>query len=213
MTRLVFLGPPGAGKGTQAKTLAAALHIPHLSTGDVLRAGARERSPLGVEAERFMNAGELVPDELVWGLVRERISRPGAEDGFLLDGFPRTIAQAEALESTAPVERAILFEIPEKVLVERLTQRWSCPKCGSVYNLATQPPKTPGHCDREGERLVQRPDDRPEAVQNRLAVYHRQTAPLVDFYRTKGTLVPVDASGTVDEVAARLRRAVGATPV
>ena len=212
MHRIVFLGPPGAGKGTQAAGLARSLGIPHLSTGDLLRSAVATGTPLGREAEGFMKAGRLVPDDLVLRVLRERLERPDASGGFLLDGFPRTVAQAEALDRIAPIDRVVSFEIAPAVLVRRLSERRVCPQCQSVYNLASQPPKAPGRCDREGAELVQRPDDRPEAIQVRLDVYAKQTAPLIEFYGARGALRPIDASGTPAEVGARVRSAVGASP-
>ena len=208
MARIVFLGPPGAGKGTQAKELSRALGIPHLSTGDLLRSAIRSRSPLGLEAEKFMQAGQLVPDDLVLRLLSEELARPTTRSGYLLDGFPRTRPQAEALESIAPVERVLYFDIPEALLVDRLTQRRTCPTCGTSYNLTTQPPKDAGRCDRDGTTLVQRPDDRAEAVRTRLEVYRRQTAPLLDYYERSSRLRRIDATGDVASVGRRVRAAV-----
>lgn len=209
MHRIVFLGPPGAGKGTQAIEIAHALGVPHLSTGDLLRAAVAARTPLGLEADGHMRAGRLVPDPLVLRILGERLERPDAREGFLLDGFPRTVAQAEALARVTPIDRVIAFEIPEAMLVERLTQRRQCPSCGSVYNLASRPPVRPGVCDRDGTALEARSDDRPEAVRTRLAVYQEQTAPLVAHYRALRLLVPVDATGTTDDVRQRIRAALG----
>ena len=209
MNRIVFLGPPGAGKGTQASRLAQALGIPHLSTGDLLRAAVAARTPLGLEADGHMRAGRLVPDELVLRILGERLAAPDARAGFLLDGFPRNLAQAEALARRTPIDDVVSFDLPSNVLVERLSGRWICPKCQSTYNVASQPPKVAGRCDRDGVELLQRPDDRPEAVATRLRVYEEQTAPLLDFYRTAGLLRPIDADGTPDEVAARVRAAIG----
>jgi adenylate kinase len=207
--RIVFLGPPGAGKGTQAVELAKELRIPHVSTGDLLRSAVARRTPLGLEANRYMSEGKLVPDELVLRLVGDRISQSDAFGGFLLDGFPRTIAQAERLDSVAPVERVVAFEIPEQLLLERLTQRRHCPVCGTVYNLSTSPPKRePNRCDNDGSLLAQRPDDQPEVVRTRLVAYHQQTAPLLDYYRGRGLLRPIDATGTPAEVAQRIRFAL-----
>lgn len=208
MHRVVLLGAPGAGKGTQAKRLAATLGVPHLSTGDILRAAVHERSPLGVEADRYMRAGELVPDPLVLGLLEERLARPDARAGFILDGFPRNLAQAERLATITPLDAVLYFEIPESLLLERLTQRWSCPKCGTVYNSSTLPPKQPGRCDRDGTELVHRTDDTPEAVRQRLRVYAEQTAPLLEHYRRRGVLRTLDATGTPEGVADRLNRAL-----
>ncbi|MGI0055249.1 MAG: adenylate kinase [Thermoplasmata archaeon] len=205
MHRIVFLGPPGAGKGTQAAELARSLGIPHLSTGDLLRNAVAAQTPLGKDAEGYMRAGQLVPDDLVLRMLEERLGQPDARAGFLLDGFPRTIPQAEALLRLTPADRVISFDVPASVLVERLGQRRVCPQCQSVYNLRSRPPSSPGKCDRDGTELVQRPDDLPQAITTRLEVYQRQTAPLLDFYRARGILRPIDASGTPGEVAARLR--------
>jgi adenylate kinase len=208
MHRIVFLGPPGAGKGTQAATLATELHVPHLSTGDLLRAAVAEKTVLGVEANGYMTAGQLVPDALVLQLLRERLGRADAARGFLLDGFPRTPEQADALAGITPIDRVVAFEVPTSVLVDRLSGRWICPTCQTVYHTTSMPPRAPGRCDKDGTVLVQRPDDRPEAVRTRLHVYAEKTAPLIDYYRENGLLRPIDATGTPAEVAARVRAAI-----
>ena len=209
MKRIVFLGPPGAGKGTQAAQLARELGVPHLSTGDMLRAAASARTPLGLEADGHIRAGRLVPDDLVLRILHERLDQPDAKAGYLLDGFPRNLAQAEALGNFAEVDRVISFDISPELLVRRLSDRRLCPKCQSVYNVASKPPKVADRCDRDGTVLIQRPDDRPEEVTTRLKVYAEQTAPLLEYYRKRGLLRGIDASGTPDEVAARVRRALG----
>jgi len=203
----VFLGPPGVGKGTQAARLAQELRVPHLSTGDILRAAVAARTPLGLEAEGHMSAGRLVPDDLVLRILRERLASPDTREGFILDGFPRNRAQAEALSGITPVDVVLALDLPSDVLVERITGRWVCPTCQSVYHVRNNPPKVAGRCDRDGHELIQRPDDRREAVETRLKVYTNQTAPLLEFYRGRGLLRPVDASGRPDEVGARVRAA------
>jgi len=204
--RVVFLGPPGAGKGTQASLIARELGIPHLSTGDILRAAVAAKTPLGLEADGHMRSGGLVPDPLVLEILHERLDQPDAKVGYLLDGFPRNLAQAEALGKFSEVERVVSLEISPDLLVQRLSERRICPKCQSVYNLSTQPPRVTDRCDRDGTALVQRPDDRPEAVTMRLKVYAEQTAPLLEYYRKRRLLREVDASGTPDEVTARIRK-------
>ena len=208
MYRLVFLGPPGVGKGTQAALLARELRLAHLSTGDLLRAAVAARTPLGLEADGHMRAGRLVPDDLVLKILKERLGQPDASAGFILDGYPRNLAQAETLDRITPVDRVISFELPSEVLVHRLSARRLCPQCQSVYNLESRPPRVPGRCDRDGAELIQRPDDRPEAVETRLKVYTEQTEPLLEFYRTRRLLSPVDAGGTPEDVARRLRAAL-----
>lgn len=205
----MLLGPPGSGKGTQAEAIATAFGIPHLSTGEILRTAARAGTELGRRAERFMNQGHLVPDELVLGIVEERLRAPDCRPGFLFDGFPRTVAQAEALERFAPVDRVLAFEIPEAELMVRLTGRRSCPTCGTVYNVVTRPPKVPDTCDRDGTALQRRADDEPAAARTRLEVYTRQTAPLLEFYERRHRLHRIDATGTPEAVADGLRRATG----
>jgi adenylate kinase len=212
--QLVFLGPPGAGKGTQAAILARELGIPQISTGDMFRAAVRDQTPLGREAQRYMEAGQLVPDEVTIGIVEERLRADDCREGFILDGFPRTVAQAEALDrilaaAGRPLEWAVEFVIGEEEVVRRLAGRRTCPRCGAVYNVYTQPPQREGRCDRCGEPLVQREDDREETVRARLAVYRRQTAPLVDFYEAGGRLVRIDASRAPGEVTAALKEALG----
>jgi adenylate kinase len=208
MPRIVLLGPPGAGKGTQAQSLAKDLGLPHISTGDLLREAVRARTTLGDEANVSIRAGRLVPDELVLRILRDRLARPDAVTGWILDGYPRNVAQADELDRLTPIDRVIWFDIPENALVERLTQRWTCPKCGTVYNLVTRPPKRPEVCDVDGTTLTQRADDAPAAVRTRLLVYRDQTEPLLEHYRRLVRLTPIDASGTPEQVARRLRTAL-----
>jgi adenylate kinase len=209
VSRLVFLGPPGAGKGTQAMELSKRLRVPHLSTGEMLRAAIRDGTPLGVEADTFVRAGRLVPDELVLRILTERFRADDVRAGFILDGYPRNRSQAETLAGITPVEHVVYFDIPERHLVDRLTQRRSCPSCGTVYNLLTQPPKADERCDREGAALIQRADDAPDAVRTRLRIYREQTAPLLVYYQENRLLRTIDAGGTPAEVSARLWAAIG----
>src|SRR3954451_16666775 len=190
---LILLGAPGAGKGTQAQRLAVRFGIPQISTGDMLRAARREGTPLGKKAEEYMNKGQLVPDEVVIGLVEERLGRPDAKDGFILDGFPRTIPQAQALDALLQkLGRSNILVVdvmvPESVLMDRLGGRLSCPTDGASYHVKFTPPKTPGVCDSCGTALITRADDQPEAISQRLREYHGKTAPLVDYYSRRNVL-------------------------
>jgi adenylate kinase len=210
---LILLGAPGAGKGTQAQKLATRFGIPQISTGDMLRAARREGTPLGKEAERYMSAGQLVPDQVVIGLVEERLGRPDAKSGFILDGFPRTIPQAETLGKVlqklgrAPL-RVIDVQVPESVLIERLGGRLSCPRDGASYHVKFTPPKKEGVCDTCGTALVTRADDKPEAISQRLREYHDKTAPLVDYYQKAGLLRTVDGVGELELVLGRVTSAL-----
>ena len=206
---LVLLGGPGAGKGTQAERLAERLGIPQVSTGDLFRENLRERTELGLLAQGYMDRGELVPDEVTVAMVRERLSRPDAARGAILDGFPRTIAQAEALEEMldgmgAQLAAVPYIRVPEDVLLARLAGRWTCRKCGAMYHELFSPPQVPGICDKCGGELYQRPDDTPETQKRRIQVYFEQTAPLIDYYRQKGLLIEVDGRASIEEVEAVL---------
>lgn len=206
--RFVFLGPPGAGKGTQAAQLARSWGIPHLSTGDLLRAAVAAGTPLGKEADGYMRAGRLVPDALVLRLLKERLGRPDAARGFVLDGYPRTLPQAEELARITPIDVAVWFEVEPHRLVDRLAGRRVCPTCQRVYHVLTRPPRRAGRCDDDDSELLQRPDDQPGAVAVRLEVYARDTAPLLQHFRSLGVLRTVDANGSPAEVGARLAAAV-----
>jgi adenylate kinase len=211
---LILLGAPGAGKGTQAQRLAVRFGIPQISTGDMLRAARREGTPLGKKAEEYMTAGKLVPDDVVIGLVEERLQQPDAKAGFILDGFPRTIPQAEALDAVLKkLGRSRIsvvdVQVPETVLQERLGGRLSCPKDGASYHVKFTPPKKEGVCDTCGAPLVVRADDRPEAISKRLAEYHEKTAPLAAYYGKAGVLKSIDGVGELEVVLDRLVRALG----
>jgi adenylate kinase len=213
---LVLLGGPGAGKGTQAERLAQALEIPQVSTGDLFRYNLKNETELGLLAKGYMERGELVPDEVTVGMVRERLSRPDAQRGAILDGFPRTIAQAEALETLlsdlgAELAVAPYIQVPEDVLLARLAGRWTCRACGAMYHQLFSPPQQAGVCDRCGGELYQRPDDTPETQKHRIQVYLDQTAPLIDFYRRKGLLAEVDGRPGIDEIQTRLLEIVRAS--
>lgn len=210
--RLVLLGPPGAGKGTQAATVAAAHGIPHISTGDIFRANLRDETPIGLEAKEYMDAGDLVPDDVVIRMVADRLTADDTDEGFLFDGFPRTIEQAEALEAVleeadTPLDAVVNFDIDLDELVERLTGRRSCPD-GHIYHVRANPPEVEGVCDIDFQDLFQRDDDTEDVVRNRMDVYRDQTEPLIAFYEARDLLVSIDAVGQVSEVTGRIDAAV-----
>jgi adenylate kinase len=212
--RLVFLGPPGAGKGTQARELAREWGVPQLATGDMLREAVAAATPVGREAKRHMDEGALVPDRVVIGVVAERLAKPDAARGFILDGFPRTIAQAEALAALLKdhgwaLDRVIYFDVSEGELLRRLTGRRICRGCQAAYHLVSAPPARPGVCDRCGGELYQREDDGEATVRNRLEVYARQTAPLLDYYRQRGLLASVRGEGAIADIRTAIRGAAG----
>ena len=207
--QLVFLGAPGVGKGTQAEQVSAKLKIVKISTGDLLRAGVAEKSPLGLEAKHYMDRGDLVPDNIAIGLVDEKIGSPECQRGFILDGFPRTIPQADSLSAILRKRRLVLdrvvhFVMPREEVVKRLTGRRSCLQCSAVYHLDYRPSKREGLCDACGAALVQRSDDVKETVESRLTVYEEQTSPLIAYYGKSNMLAELDGMGSVDDVQARL---------
>ncbi|MFN5011874.1 MAG: adenylate kinase [Gammaproteobacteria bacterium] len=213
--RIVFLGAPGSGKGTQSQRLVERHGIPQVSTGDLLRAHVRDGTELGRRAKSVMDAGQLVDDATILGMVRERLAAPDAARGFILDGFPRTVPQAEGLEQMLaaigqPLDAAVLFNVDSGLLVKRISGRRTCQDCGRVFNVHTAPPPSPPPCDGQCEtpRLVQRPDDKEETVARRLAVYDEQTRPLVGFYEQRGLLRSIDAEGDLPTVTARLEAAL-----
>jgi adenylate kinase len=210
---LVLLGGPGAGKGTQAERLSQNLGIPQVSTGDLFREHLKQETELGLLARGYMERGELVPDQVTVDMVRERLSRPDAAGGAILDGFPRTIAQAEALNgllSELGSQLAVVpyIQVPEDVLLERLAGRWTCKKCGAMYHQLFNPPEVTGVCDRCGGELYQRPDDTPETQKHRIEVYFEQTAHLIDYYGEQGLLVEVDGRQGIEEIQAELLQIV-----
>jgi adenylate kinase len=207
---VVLLGPPGAGKGTQAPVLAKAIGGVHLSTGDMLRDAVRQGTPYGQKAREYMERGELVPDPIVLGMVMERLAQPDAQRAFVLDGFPRNVVQARALDAALAaagkqLDLATNIRVPRDVLVDRLSGRWICQNCQAIYHEANNPPSRPGVCDRCGGELRQRADDRAESVQRRLQVYSDETVPLVDYYRSQGKLREVDGDQPLSQVTAQLR--------
>jgi len=212
---LILLGAPGAGKGSQAAPLMARLGVSHISTGNMLREARRSGTELGRKAAEYMDSGRLVPDEVVVGLVEERLGQPDAAKGFILDGFPRTEAQADALmamleRNGRTVDHVIQLDVPEEVLVARLSGRRSCPKCGRPYHIKFTPPKNDNVCDDCGVELVWRNDDRPESVRQRLEVYEEQTAPLIAYFKQQGLLRPIDGQGSVETVLDRVMGVLGA---
>jgi adenylate kinase len=211
--RLIFLGPPAAGKGTQARRLAVQFSIPHISTGDILRAAINQGTYLGREAKRYMDQGALVPDDVMIGIIKERLRNKDCTGGFILDGFPRTIPQAEALSKLlksmkTPLNYVVNMVVPVEEIVRRLSGRLTCQNCGRMFNLMLDPPKTLGRCDCCGGPLIQRADDRIDTVHDRLEVYRQSTQPLIEYYAARGLLTTIDGTGTIDTIAKRIGEAV-----
>ncbi len=209
--RLVFLGAPGVGKGTQADRVAAHIHAPKISTGDLLREAVRNTTPLGVEAKSYMDQGKLVPDSVVVGMIREKVGEPACANGFILDGFPRTVPQAEELSKILDsraicLDRVVNFQVSREDVVRRLSGRRSCPKCQAVFHVEFAAPRRDGLCDRCGAALVQRSDDKKETIEARLKVYEEQTAPLISYYEQKKLLSNLDGAGPVDVVYDKLSK-------
>ena len=203
--KIIMLGAPGAGKGTQAKKIAEKYSIPHISTGDIFRANIKNNTELGKEAKTYMDKGELVPDELVVDLIMDRFKEADCANGYVLDGFPRTIPQAEALDkalaaNNETVDYAINVEVPDENIINRMSGRRACVGCGATYHIEFNPTKVEGICDACGEKLILRDDDKPETVKNRLSVYHEQTQPLIDYYSKKGVLAEVDGTQSMENV-------------
>ena len=208
--KLILLGAPGAGKGTQAEILCKELNIPTISAGNILRAAIKEGTPTGLEAERYMKAGKLVPDDVIIEIITERVAADDCANGYILDGVPRTIAQAEALEKAGIVfDDVISIEISDETIMERMTGRRVCEHCGATYHLVAVPPKTPGVCDKCGGKLIPRHDDEPATVKARLEVYHKETEPLKDFYAERGLLKAVENQPTVAETSQAILHVLG----
>jgi len=201
--RLVLLGAPGAGKGTQAVRLSKELNIPHISTGDIFRYNIKNETPLGKQAKSYMDRGELVPDDVTVNIVKDRLQKDDCRNGFILDGFPRTIPQAESLdkildEMGVSIDCALNIEVKDGVIIKRLSGRRICPECGKVYHLVTDPPKVDGKCDLDSAKLIQRDDDKEETIRNRLATYHAQSEPLIEYYSRQGKLANVEGSYSIE---------------
>lgn len=212
--KIIMLGAPGAGKGTQAKKIAEVCSIPHISTGDIFRANIKNGTELGAKAKEYMDKGLLVPDELVCDLVVDRIQQDDCENGFILDGFPRTIPQAEALTNALKaigqsMDYAIDVDVPDENIINRMSGRRACVGCGATYHIVFNPTKVEGVCDTCGEKLILRDDDKPETVKNRLQVYHDQTQPLIEYYSQAGILVTVDGTKNMEEVFADILKVLG----
>ncbi|MCC6065034.1 MAG: adenylate kinase [Thermofilum sp.] len=202
--RLVFIGPPGVGKGTYAAAVSQRFGIPHISTGDMIREEIKRGSELGRKLKEYVERGLLVPDEIVTEMVRERLSREDCKRGFILDGYPRTLKQAEELDGITAIDLVLNFVAPDEVIIDRISGRRICRVCGAIYHVKYMPPKVPGVCDRCGGPLYQREDDKPEVVARRLEVYRQQFAPIIEYYRRKGVLVDVDASEQAEVVVPRV---------
>lgn len=212
--KIILMGPPGAGKGTQAEKLVELYQIPHISTGDMFRKAQKDGTELGLKAKEYMEQGQLVPDEVTVGIVRERLAEADCKDGFLLDGFPRTVQQADALDGILKdlgmaLDRVINIEVDKAFLVDRLTGRRVCRICGATFHVVNKAPKVEGVCDKCGGELYQRNDDKIETVSNRLDVYAAQTAPLIEYYQSKGVMSSIDGSKSMEDVLADIRSALG----
>lgn len=210
---VILLGPPGSGKGTQAQKMIERYNIPQVSTGDILRGAVKERTPLGVEAQGYMDQGRLVPDEVVVGIVRDRLKAPDCAEGFVLDGFPRTLPQAESLDATMQelkrtIDHVVSIEVDKEELLKRLTGRRTCRTCGAMYHLIFDPPTRDGICDKCGGELYQRDDDQEETIRERLQVYEKQTTPLIAYYREKGLLRTINGVGEIEEIFRAIVKAI-----
>ena len=202
---IVLLGPPGSGKGTQAEMISADYKIPHISTGNILRHAIENETDLGRKAKGYMDAGELVPDDVIDGIVDERLSYRDCNKGFILDGFPRDLHQAKALEDIRAVEYVFNIECPDELIIKRLSKRRQCSSCGCTYHQDNKPPRKKGVCDECGEKLICRPDDEPDTIKNRLKIYHEKTEPLVEYYNRENTLITIDGGRSLDEIYGKIK--------
>ena len=208
--RLILLGPPGAGKGTQAEVLVEKLGVPQISTGDILRNAVKKGTPVGLEAKAYMDAGDLVPDDVIIGVVKERLTADDCKNGYIFDGMPRTIAQAEAIDAQGVVIDSVLsIEVPDGVIIERLGGRRTCPECGVIYHIVTKKPGKDGICDACGTALIIRKDDEADTIKNRLQTYHKETEPLIDYYRAQGKLKEVGGDYGIAEQTAEVLKVLG----
>ncbi len=208
---LILLGAPGVGKGTQGALISKEYNIPQISTGDILRNEVKNKTELGKKAKVYMDKGELVPDDVIIGMMENRIKQDDCKNGFILDGFPRTVAQAEAFDEMLKkngleLDKVLLIDVPEEEIIERLTGRRVCPSCGAVYHIKNNPPKKEGICDQCGSELVQRDDDKEEVVRNRLEVYKKNTMPLINYYTKTSKLVKIDGTGEINEIFERIKK-------
>jgi adenylate kinase len=210
--KIIFIGPPGSGKGTQAKRLASRLAVPHISTGDMLREAVAAGTPVGQKAASIMASGALVPDDVMIEIINDRLAQPDADKGFILDGFPRTLVQAEKLDGLVgngkSELRVLQLLVPDEAIVRRITLRRTCPQCGAIYHLENNPPASDSVCDRDGVEVIARPDDNETAVRKRLDVFHRDTVPVASYYKAKSILREVDGIGPVDEVFERIEKSL-----
>jgi len=207
-TKIILLGPPGSGKGTQGEKLGQEYGYVRLSTGDMLREAARNGTPLGLKAKEYMDKGALVPNDLIIGLMKEKIASLGEGTGVIFDGFPRTVEQADALGEDVDIDLALNLDVDDSDLVTRLTKRRSCPQCNAVYHLEYNPPAKPGKCDKCGAGLYQRDDDKEETVMNRLSVYRKNTMPLIEYYKKKGILVTIEGTGDIEDIFKKVKKAI-----
>jgi len=208
--RLILLGPPGAGKGTQAEVLVEKLKVPQISTGDILRAAVKNGTPIGLEAKAYMDAGDLVPDDVIIGVIKERLTADDCKNGYIFDGVPRTIAQAEALDAQGVVIDTVLsIEVPDEVIIKRLSGRRTCPACGMIFHIETKKPKVDGICDACGAALIIRKDDEAETIINRLQTYHKETEPLINYYKAQGKLKAAGGEMGIAEQTAEVFKVLG----